>query len=123
MTDRLVQIAYISTASRPLSRCDLDDIALRSARNNEARGIAGLLLFGAGRFQGILEGPTNAVFERMEAIIADERHHSLRVLRESHIKAARFQNWSFGILPAGVAKTDDQDDTTFILSLARRLRG
>ena len=123
-TDRLVRIAYVSTASRPLCRCDLDDVELRSARNNEACGIAGLLLFGATTFQGILEGPRNAVFERMEVIIADERHHSLRVLRESQIKTARFRNWSFGVLPGSSgAQTNRREDASFILSLAQRLRG
>ena len=69
----------------------------------------------------MLEGPRRRVFARMEAIIADRRHSGLRILREETIAARRFENWSFGSLPATARAADDAGED-FVWSLTRRLR-
>jgi Sensors of blue-light using FAD len=55
----------------------------------------------------------------MEAIATDRRHSGLRILREEPIPERRFENWSFGLFPAGgdVAAGDPE---RFILRLSQR---
>jgi hypothetical protein len=65
----------------------------------------------------VLEGPQRRVFARMEEVITDRRHNSLRILREHAVEARRFENWSFGSLPR--CQTDPEE---FIWNLTRRLR-
>lgn len=112
---------YLSAATRALYAADLTDIARASARNNAARGLTGLLIFGGGRFYGVLEGPRRLTLARMEAIITDPRHRALQILREDTIEAQRFANWSFGRMPdAEDASAPSDGLEQFILGLAGR---
>lgn len=95
----LVRLAYVSSAVPDLTLRDLDAIGARALDRNAAARITGLLLFQGDTFCGVLEGPRRALFVRMEVIITDPRHHSLRILREEAILERRFSNWSFGALP------------------------
>jgi len=116
----LVRLVYVSAASRELCPEDLEAIRSASAQNNATRGITGLLLFGGGRFYGVLEGNRRRVFNRMERIITDPRHRDLRIVREDDVAGQRFANWSFGEMPgeSGRARVDTLE--TFILGLAGR---
>ncbi len=118
----LLRLVYVSAAARPLGADDLEAIAKVSERNNAARGLTGLLLFGGARFYGVLEGPRRRVLSRMEAIITDPRHRDLRIIIEDDITAQRFANWSFGRIPASDGAADPAESLeTFILGLAGRL--
>lgn len=117
----MLRLVYVSAAARALDDADLEAIARTSERNNQALGLTGLLLFGGSNFHAVLEGASRRVLARMERIIIDPRHRSLRILREEEIAAARFANWSFGHVPrpAGLrGATDDLE--AFILGLAGR---
>lgn len=117
----LVRIVYVSAAARPLGQADLDAIERSAARHNAARGLTGLLLFGSGRFYGVLEGPRRRVFSRMERIVVDPRHRNLVVLREEAIDAPRFANWTFGSIPEGDPPGGEAALDSFILGLAGRM--
>lgn len=119
----LLRLVYVSTAARPLGADDLEAIARTSERNNAARGITGLLLYGGTRFYAVLEGPRRHLFARMEAIIIDPRHRDLRIIREEDIAAQRFANWSFGRIPVAEHGMADHAEglESFILGLAGRL--
>ncbi len=88
-------MVYVSRARESVGPDDLEAIAAASERGNRACGLTGLLLHGGGRFYGVLEGPRRQVLARMERIIIDPRHHSLRIMREDDVRAQRFANWSF----------------------------
>ena len=96
----LVQLVYVSSAAPALGADDLDAIAARSATNNAALGITGFLMHNGAYFYGVLEGRRRHVFTRMEEIITDRRHSTLRILREEAIATRRFENWTFSSLPA-----------------------
>ena len=115
----LIQLVYVSSAGPRLTQDDLDAIASSSARHNAAEGITGLLLHQGDVFSGTLEGPERRVLQRMEVIIRDPRHASVRVLREACIATRRFDNWSFGSLPDG--GQGGRQGERLILSLARGL--
>jgi hypothetical protein len=57
----------------------------------------------------------------MEEIITDRRHNRLRILREESIPRRRFENWSFGTLPAASQGTVTVPEE-FIWNLSRRLK-
>jgi hypothetical protein len=105
-------------ASRPLSQAELEAIAARSAARNAETDITGLLLHQDGRFYGVMEGPQNRVFRRMEVIITDRRHSGVRILREAPIAERRFESWTFGTLPL-MSGHGAESPEAFVLNLSR----
>jgi hypothetical protein len=118
----LVRLVYVSAAAPGLAPADLAAIEAASLRHNAARGLTGLLLFGGGRFYGVLEGPGRRLFARMERIAVDPRHRNLRILREDAACERRFANWSF----ARISDDGDRRDAPpglddFLLGMVGRL--
>lgn len=117
----LIRLVYVSTASRPLTRSELDDIARVSRLRNRRAGLTGFLIHQGGRFHGVLEGPQRSLFARMEVIMTDARHQQLAVVRENTVTERRFDNWSVGFLPeSGGLDTDDMA-VAFLRTLSSRL--
>ena len=119
----LIRLVYVSAAASTLTTADFDAIAASAEARNCAAAVTGLLLHQGRSFYGVLEGPRRRVFERMERIITDPRHTSVKILLEADVTARRFENWSFGALPtvtgsAGRAMTGED----FIRTLSRRLK-
>ena len=81
-----------------MSGQELGDILEVSRRNNEARGITGMLLYLAGTFLQVLEGPREEIEPLIETIRCDERHSGIRVLLEGPLPARSFGGWSMGFL-------------------------
>jgi Sensors of blue-light using FAD len=116
---KLLQLVYVSTATRPLTPDDLQMIADVSERHNSARWLTGLLIFQDGFFQGVLEGPEPEVLNRMERVITDNRHRAIRILQERDTLTRRFGNWSFALLPLA---TPIQSPGEFVQNFSKRLR-
>lgn len=112
----LLQIVFVSASRWPLSEAEVARIANAARRANAALGITGLLLYRAGRFYGVVEGPGAPLLALMERIMCDRRHRDLRVLREEEIVTRRFETWSFGS-PAGPSDADGAIE--FILRLSQ----
>jgi hypothetical protein len=135
MPDSLHSLAYFSRNARP-EGVDLDteiaDILVSARRNNSRAGVSGALLFSAGCFAQVLEGPLSAVESIFETIQCDPRHFAVTVLHFRPIETRRFGLWSMafagnlaedtgfaieGILhdPKGVADTDAGDELVQVL--------
>ncbi len=70
---------------------------LQSARNrNNHYKITGLLIYNAGLFCQIFEGPPIAVDTIYQIICADPHHKILDVLRDERIDERVFDNWEMG---------------------------
>ena len=118
----LIRIIFVSQATRALAQEDWADIEARSHRNNLELGLTGLLAAQGCFFYGLLEGPRRRLLARMEVIVADDRHHSLRILSEERISLRRFANWSFARLPEeSIRHLNDAVPGRFIVELSRRL--
>ncbi len=95
-------ILYVSTAGNRMSEQELVDILKVSLRNNEARGVTGMLLykegerFGIGSFMQLLEGDQAVVTEIYDRIVEDKRHHTIVPLESGDIEARSFPDWSMG---------------------------
>lgn len=93
------QLVYISTSrSTVIDGPLLDAILTTSRRNNEARGLTGLLLAGGRRFLQALEGPEDAVLATYARIKADPRHFALVELASKPIDAPEFGDWSMAYM-------------------------
>jgi hypothetical protein len=102
MSDPLYQLVYYSrnAASRDeaVFAADVESILAASRRNNQAAGITGALLFNAGVFAQVLEGPLGAVEDTFERIQQDERHGDVSLLALEPIARRSFSNWAMGFV-------------------------
>jgi uncharacterized membrane protein (DUF373 family) len=92
----MIQLSYISTATRSMNTDDLMDI-LRTARaHNADRGITGMLLYSNGTFVQVLEGEEAVLDDLLARIKRDTRHTALRVLERKKIEQREYADWSMG---------------------------
>ena len=92
----MIQITYLSSATRAMSQADLEDI-LRTARENNARlGITGMLLYGNKTFIQILEGEEGVVHELVKTIKRDPRHTNFQIVKQKPIEQHEYADWSMG---------------------------
>lgn len=89
----LYRVMYLSRSRRPMSEGDLEDLLAGSRRRNEARGISGMLLYDAGHFAQVVEGPTDALAALMARIEQDPRHEDVVVLSAGPITERFFEGW------------------------------
>jgi Sensors of blue-light using FAD len=90
----MFSLLYVSSATVPFSKQDLQELLLKSRRNNTALEVTGLLLFKDGNFMQVLEGDernVNAVYQR---ILLDSRHAGTMILLKQHTAARDFAEWS-----------------------------
>ncbi|RWZ68009.1 BLUF domain-containing protein [Labedella populi] len=96
----MLSIVYSSRASDSFDEAYLVDLLLRSRRNNKRLGLSGMLLHHGGHFLQAIEGPEDALRERMAIIASDPRHSSLRMLLEEEIPERTFPAWTMGHVEA-----------------------
>lgn len=94
--DRMMSILYASKASASFSPAHLVDLLLLSRRNNRRLGLSGMLLYRAGIFLQVIEGPEPVLRERMRIIASDPRHDGVDVLLEEPIEERMFPAWTMG---------------------------
>lgn len=71
----------------------LDDILLASIARNSTLDITGLLISTIHHFAQLLEGPDVGVDGVMASILADPRHHEVRVICRSDVAERRYPLW------------------------------
>ena len=92
----MIQITYLSAATRAMSQDDLEDI-LKTARENNARlGITGMLLYGNKTFIQILEGEEDVVHKLVKTIKRDPRHTNFQIVKQKPIERHEYADWSMG---------------------------
>lgn len=74
-----------------------------SRRNNPRSGITGAMMFNAGCFAQVIEGPLGAVEHLFERIQQDDRHGDVSVLSFSAVRSRAFQNWAMSFTGNSVA--------------------
>ena len=96
MSTDLYHLVYLSAATNAFSEDDLTDILRASRRNNQRRGVTGMLLYSDGGFIQALEGPKNEVLDLYEKIEQDPRHSNAIKLLDGPIEARDFSEWEMG---------------------------
>ncbi|NQX95351.1 MAG: BLUF domain-containing protein [Erythrobacter sp.] len=87
------QYLYISTAPS-LTRADVDSILASSQRNNEARGVTGLLLYNGRNFLQLLEGEESELVSLMVKISHDPRHTGISMIDRKLAEERACPNWA-----------------------------
>ena len=82
---------------------EVRQILAASRRNNARDGITGALMFNAGCFAQILEGPRAAVEATFERIQVDERHGDVLLLSFGPSPERGFPDWTMAFVGAGEA--------------------
>ncbi|MEM7755665.1 MAG: BLUF domain-containing protein [Planctomycetota bacterium] len=98
MQDDLIQIVYVSTASRRPTPELLDSIRAAARERNPSLGITGVLLYGSGLYVQLLEGPPEEVHDLLASIEGDDRHRNVRILVSQLSEKRSAQAWSMGVL-------------------------
>jgi hypothetical protein len=75
----------------------LADIQAVSAARNSMLDITGLLIASPEFFAQVLEGPIDDVEAVMASILADPRHHDIRIVGRSDVATRRFPRWRMAV--------------------------
>lgn len=116
------RIIFISHSRSRLPDGALDALSRAAAERNRAEGITGLLLYKAGVFFQIIEGPEERAEALADRIFSDRRHYKMKVLRRQPACRRRFPGWHMGF--RRLTEAPDAPDAWFDLtrqSLAERI--
>jgi uncharacterized membrane protein (DUF373 family) len=97
----MLQLSYISTATRPMTTDDLTDILRVARAGNADKGITGMLLYSNGTFVQVLEGEEDDLNALLEVIKRDSRHTALHVLEKKLIARREYPDWTMGFKRLG----------------------
>lgn len=75
---------------------EIQSILASSQRNNPRLGLTGALIFNAGFFAQVIEGPGTNIEVVFEKIQQDPRHGDLEVLAYHQTLERAFEQWSMG---------------------------
>jgi blue light- and temperature-responsive anti-repressor len=92
---------------------EIRKILVSARANNAACGITGALLFNAGCFAQVLEGPLQEVEATFEKIQRDLRHTDVTVLEACSVAQREFPDWSMAF--SGSAQGDSAAFAEFTL--------
>ena len=92
----MIQLSYVSTASRPMETEQLLGILSSCLSYNTSHAITGLLLYGDGVFLQALEGDEELVSSLYDKIEKDERHRDVKLLHSREIQERQYSEWSMG---------------------------
>ncbi|MGB0768073.1 MAG: BLUF domain-containing protein [Phycisphaeraceae bacterium] len=93
------RLIFASRSTVSFDAGHLQRLAHKAHRNNAARDISGILLYGEGRFLNLLEGPRDAIHDLYDhKIVYDERHTDCEVLLDDQASYRLFPKWGMGRL-------------------------
>lgn len=110
MSEPIYRLVYYSRnhliANSDNLAAELADILARSRVNNARDGITGALMFNAGCFAQVLEGPLEHVEAAFERIQQDERHGDVSLLTLGAVDVRSFPNWAMGFVGSSVVDSE-----------------
>ncbi|MGI2257998.1 BLUF domain-containing protein [Shewanella sp. GXUN23E] len=96
MKEPLIQLIYISCATRLFREQELEGMVTNIRANNQKLGVTGMLLYRDGDFIQALEGPESVVNKLYQQILQDQRHTGIFELLVQIIEKREFADWSMG---------------------------
>ena len=114
METNLYRLVYISRneiiGDDATIRREIEQILVSARQKNPQAKITGALMFNAGSFAQVLEGPHDDIQDTFERIQCDPRHSHVVMLSLEPVKQREFFNWSmayFGTDSTASAKFGD----------------
>lgn len=92
----MIQVSYVSRTSAPMSSDELLELLLECRKNNRAKGVTGMLLYGNGTFLQAIEGEEETIDGLVDVIKADSRHEQFQLLHRKPIERREYADWSMG---------------------------
>lgn len=89
-------IIYVSSAVKPMSEEEIQEILAQAKIKNERLKVTGLLVYRSGNFIQYIEGPGDAVDSLYQSICKDIRHRDMTVLDQGMVNARLFGDWKMG---------------------------
>ncbi len=90
----LYHFVYCSRAADGVDDAEVGRIVEAAQRNNLARGITGILVFGSGVFFQWIEGPATQIHKLIATLHGDPRHYDIVSLSQSEEERERlYPNW------------------------------
>ncbi len=105
--------ANLITGPASQLRAEVDHILAASRRNNELVGVTGALMFSAGYFGQVLEGPQAAIETTFERIQQDPRHGDVALLEFAPIPERAFQSWAMAFVGSPDSGFTGWEDSRF----------
>jgi len=96
---------------------EIERILVTARRINMERNVTGALLYSAGCFAQVLEGPLAAVEDIFENIERDRRHRDVTLLHLAPIETRCFARWSMAYAGAGESRSIALDSSDAMESL------
>jgi hypothetical protein len=110
MSETIHRLVYYSrnriVGSAEEMSATIGEILQASRRNNARAGVTGALMFNAGCFAQVLEGPKAAVEHTFERIQQDERHGDVSILAFGPVPERAFAGWSMGFVGASLQDSE-----------------
>jgi len=91
---RLIYLSRNESATRENPEASIEQILATSRRNNTTLGVTGSLMFNAGLFAQVLEGPRPTLEALFERIQQDARHSAVRILQFEPVQVRLFPDWA-----------------------------
>jgi hypothetical protein len=92
----MIQVSYVSRTSQPMSSEELLALLLECRKNNRAKNVTGMLLYGNGTFLQAIEGEEETIDGLVEIIKSDPRHERFQLLHRKQIEHREYADWSMG---------------------------
>jgi hypothetical protein len=106
----LYHFAYCSRAADGVDDAEVGRIVEAAQRNNLARGITGILVYGSGVFFQWIEGPATQIQKLIANLHGDSRHYDIVSLSQSEEECGRvYPNWEMEKVEAEDIRTVLQD--------------
>lgn len=106
----LYHFVYCSRAADGVDDAEVNRIVEAAQRNNLARGITGVLVFGSGVFFQWIEGPAGQMKNLIASLHGDPRHYDIVTLDQSEEERERlYPNWDMDKVEAEDIRTVLQD--------------
>ena len=124
----LKHVIYVSRPTH-FDHLVLDNILTTSRSNNPEVGVTGSLICHSDLFFQMLEGPSRAVQQLYEKILADDRHADIVKLRDEKSELKLFPSWamrndshqSWMLSRSEIAKTSAEEALRLFERLAREI--
>jgi hypothetical protein len=92
----MIQLIYISCATREMNEKDLFALLQQSRIKNEKCNVTGLLLYAKENFMQVLEGDEVVVDDIYQSVLKDERNTRNAIIQRKNIDKRSFPKWSMG---------------------------
>ena len=94
----MFRLIYASRSNPILDGSEVYSLLATSKRNNKEHALTGVLLYGQGYFLQVLEGDRDEVNRDFQLIVADQRHHDVRIIEAANTGEREFSEWSMEII-------------------------